>query len=160
EQTAQCGTCYDGVAPCGTVTTSVKDCAVNELSPESFSTDDPGDCSDKTLETLFLNRFFPYRRRCFPCHFDGETAHAEAPRFVATGPCEIASLTTYRRLIDLGAFNTSAPEKSRLLLKPLDEALGGIEHGGDSKIHSKDEATYTSFLYFLERYAECANMKP
>jgi hypothetical protein len=112
------------------------------------------------LEELFLSRFFPYRRRCFPCHFDGESTQLEASRFIATGACEIASLTTYRRLIKLGAFNTTTPEKSRLLLKPLDETLGGIKHGGDSKIHSKDEDTYKSFLYFLERYAECAQVSP
>lgn len=156
EQSAQCGLCYPGDNPCGDSGGSVDDCTIHEAEPTSYDPTDPGGCDDKTLEQLFASSFFPYRRRCFPCHFEGQDAYKEAPRWISVGDCDIASLETYRQVIERGFIDVDEPSKSRWLLKPLDEALGGIQHGGGVKFHSLDEPAYVSMLAFSERYAACA----
>ncbi len=154
EQTADCGSCYEGENPCGE-SGSVEDCAIHEADEQSFDPSDPGGCDEKTLEQLFMASFFPYRRRCFPCHFEGQDAFPEAPRWIAVGECEAASLATYRQVIERGFINLQQPSQSKWLLKPLDEELGGIEHGGGTKFHSTTESAYLSMLAFSERYAAC-----
>ncbi len=152
--TAECGTCYAGDNACGSAETDVNDCALAETDGGVPAVDDPGGCTDKELETLFLQSFFPFRRRCFPCHFDGETEVPEAPRWIHVGPCDIASLETMHEVMKRGFINVNDPDKSIWLLKPLDESLGGIEHGGGPKFHTLDEEAYVRMKYFAERYAE------
>ena len=121
---------------------------------------DPGDCSDQTLELVFLNRIYAWRGRCFPCHWT-EAEHrsptdAHAPRFFEVGDCELASLESLRMIQDAGYIDTADPESSLLVLKPLSPNLGGLEHDGHNKFGSlTNDDAYLDFVDFLRRYAAC-----
>jgi hypothetical protein len=159
ERTATCGLCDAGADPCGHEDKEpavVGDCEVWEGDNATFAFDDPGDCSDKTLEGLFQASFFPFRRRCWPCHFENyPDSVKDAPKWIAVGPCELASLSTYRNVAELGYIDVEEPTQSLWILKPLDEAIGGVEHGGGPKFHEFDELGVPQMLYFSERYAAC-----
>jgi hypothetical protein len=64
--------------------------------------------------------------------------------------------TTYWNVLDRGYVDVEEPEESLLLLKPLAEELGGVEHGGHDKFYSvtRDQG-YLNFRYFVDRYAGC-----
>jgi hypothetical protein len=157
QQSATCGLCAESDDPCGAGEAGeFGDCGVLDTNPESLDLDDPGDCSDKTLESLFLNEFFAYRGRCYPCHFDGfEEAVPEAPKWIGVGACETASLSTMRRVMNRGYIDVDDPAGSLWLLKPLEENVGGIEHGGGPKLYTLEEDAYVSMLHWATRYAEC-----
>ncbi len=153
-------TCGDSVCepvaePCG-APPDEPDCELPTPVYQSMSLDDPGDCSDLTLELVWREKVFSWRSRCFPCHFDSHTEQfPDAPDWVATGPCNPASLATLRNAEDAGYLDADDPMASPLLTKPLDVPLGGVEHLGGPKIHSRDEPTYQDFAYFVERWAAC-----
>ena len=158
-ESSTCGLCWEGDDPC---TTGEKDeiwtdCEIYEELPDSYDIEsDAGDCSDKTLEELFLNNFFPWRSRCYPCHFDGwEDKLPDSPKWIGIGDCQFASLETMRRVIGNGYIDRSQPSDSLWLLKPLDETVGGITHGGGGKIFSLDEDAYKAMLHWATRYSEC-----
>ena len=104
---------------------------------------------------MFQQKVYTWRGRCFPCHFDGVDSPLDAPQWITTGTCEVGALESMRTVIDSGYVDLDDPSHSLLLLKPLDESLGGMQHGGDTRIHSKDEGTYVDFLAWLTRYAAC-----
>lgn len=116
----------------------------------------PEDCSDAELELLFREKIFSARGRCFPCHHEGQAADVDAPRFFATaGGCDLASLTTLRTMERSGYFDLDDPTQSLLLLKPLAESAGGVEHGGHTKFGSTSDPGYVAFLAFIERASAC-----
>jgi hypothetical protein len=146
---------YD--APCGEPA-GADGCEIPSSSPvgDPMPTDDPGDCSDLTLEGVFADKVYPWRGRCYACHFDSyDGPPEEAPRWIATGDCGVASLMTMRNVIDLELVDVAQPESSLLLLKPLAEDVGGLQHGGHDKFVGPDDPAYVDFLYWIERYAEC-----
>ena len=114
---------------------------------------DPGDCSDLTLETLFRDRVYVHRGRCAPCHVQG--ADLTGPDWVRAGACNEASLATMRWLLEHQLVDAQSPADSLLLLKPLDEADGGVEHGGHHKFADTSDPAYNDMLYWLERWASC-----
>lgn len=123
---------------------------------EPMSLDDPGDCSDLTLELVWREKVYSWRSRCFPCHFDShDEQFDEAPPWIATGDCNPASLTTLHNAERLGYLDAEDPMRSLLLTKPLDEEFGGVEHGGGPKMHSLEEPTYLDYAYFVQRWADC-----
>jgi hypothetical protein len=155
EYSARCGD-----EACGPIEDPCADRAAQEVcevtfdpleEPEVF--DDPGDCSDATLEGLFQSTVFSWRGRCFPCHF--ETEDFDAPKWIRSGNCEIGAVRTMRAVVELGVVDLEDPASSLLLLKPLDEAAGGVPHEGHAKISDTQEAAYVDFLRWLERYAAC-----
>jgi hypothetical protein len=158
EMTAACGTCSTSDNPCGDAA-DWKACEIEPKTVDQIYATDPGDCSDHTLEALFRDGFFASRGRCYPCHFEGVAAvNAElAPKWVATGPCNLAALETYRRVTRSGYIDIDNPSQSLWIVKPLDEALGGVPHGGDDKIHSLEDDLYRQMVYFATRYAECVS---
>jgi hypothetical protein len=160
EREATCGACGElGDDPCGREEgepPAVGDCDVWEGDPETFAYDDPGDCSDKTLEGLFQATFFPFRRRCWPCHFESHPDTIEdAPKWIGVGDCATASLATYRNVTESGYIDLDDPSKSLWILKPLEVELGGVEHEGGPKFHDMEEPGVPDMLYFSERYAAC-----
>jgi hypothetical protein len=153
---AHCGeleSCVSPDDPCGDPPTSF-DCDIAfPDEPQPF--DDPGDCSERTVEAMFAAKVYPWRGRCFPCHFVSESVDIEAPRWVEVGDCDVGSLATMRQVVARGLVNTEDPEQSLILLKPLSEEAGGVVHGGHDKIASKDEAAYRDLLAWIERFAAC-----
>lgn len=150
--TARCGAevCEPIENPCGDAPTASA-CEVpvagHDEPPRPW--DDPGDCSDKTLESMFAAKVYEWRGRCFPCHFADQGL--DAPHWIEVGDCEIGSLQTMRNVIDRGLVDTQNPTNSLLLRKPL----GQVEHGGGAKFQDETEGTYVDFLAWLERYASC-----
>ena len=163
QMTKACGNCdwgqAEGADPCereSPYDPDGGDCLLWEGDDTSYGYEDPGDCSDKTLETLFMHNFMPWRRRCYPCHFESFEGEVErAPKWIAVGPCEIAALQTYRNVTQNGYIDIDDPKKSIWMLKPLEEELGGIQHGGGPKFHAHDETGIPQMMHFAERWAAC-----
>jgi hypothetical protein len=124
-----------------------------QLPPEPLD----GGCTDQQLEQAFYDKVYAWRGRCYPCHFDTELeADAEAPRWLsAKGNCETGSVASLKRTLALGLIDTTSPEESLLLLKPLDTAQGGVMHGGGNKFQGPKDPAYVSFRQFIEHYAAC-----
>jgi len=149
EATATCGGCYVGDAPCGTP--APQTCEADDPKNEQY--EDPGDCSMLTRETLFRRRVYAWRGRCSPCHLDDN--EVEAPKWIATGGCELASLTTMHNVFDRGLVDLEDPAASLLLLKPLAESAGGVMHGGHDKFATAEDPAYIDFLSWIAREAAC-----
>ncbi|MCA9655239.1 MAG: hypothetical protein H6712_12200 [Myxococcales bacterium] len=157
EMVATCGSelCEPVDQPCG-APPDESQCELPPYSTEPVPLDDPGDCSDLTLELVWREKVYSWRSRCYPCHFDShDDDFDEAPPWIVTGECNPGSLATLRNAEHGGYLDAEDPLRSLLLTKPLDESLGGVEHGGGPKIHALDEATYVDFAYFAQRWAEC-----
>jgi hypothetical protein len=151
EHTADCGPCASVEEACGP-SPSYMDCDVRETQGVPY--DDPGDCSDQTLEALFLNGFYAARGRCLPCH-QANGGIPEAPPWMVLGDCEIGSVETMRSIVRREYIDFDDPRQSLWLLKPLAEDLGGVEHGGGTKIHSMDEGLWQGMTRWVDRYTEC-----
>ncbi len=150
---ADCGAeaCAPMDDPCGDGPTH-EDCAVPSSSDdEAF--EDPGDCSDATLEALFSARVYRWRGRCMPCH--NQDGDIEAPKWIAVGSCALGTSRTMREVIDGGLVDATDPSQSLLLLKPLSESVGGVEHGGHDKMNGTDDPAYVDMLDWIERFAAC-----
>jgi hypothetical protein len=113
-------------------------------------------CSDEELEQAFYDDVYAWRGRCYPCHYDTQLdADKSAPRWISlVGNCETGSAVTLKRALQLGLIDTTDPESSLLLQKPLDRSGGGVDHGGGAKFTKNDDA-YVSFLRFARQYADC-----
>jgi hypothetical protein len=157
--TSACGeeVCAPVDNPCGSPAQEVVECEVPPGSgEETRPVQDAGDCSDLTLETVWQEKVYGWRGRCYPCHFDSfDEDFDDAPPWIVTGECNLGSLATFRNAQDAGYLDPVDPMASLLLTKPLDESLGGVDHGGGPKMHSIDEPAYQDFVYFLQRYSEC-----
>lgn len=151
--------CADIEDPCGkgpTAGTCETPPSGHDDPPKSF--DDPGDCSDLTLEKGFSALVYSWRGRCYPCHYDSKPGEPkDAPRYIVDGACDIGSLETMHNVIDLGLVDVDDPEQSLLLLKPLAESLGGVEHGGGDKFDAIDDGAYKDFKRWIDRYVACQN---
>lgn len=157
EMVSTCGgeLCGRIAEPCGQPPDESQ-CEIPPPVAETMPLDDPGDCSDLTLELVWREKVYSWRSRCYPCHFDSYDEDFEfAPPFIATGECNPASLLTLRNVERAGYLDAAEPSRSLLLTKPLEESLGGVEHGGGPKIHSVDEPTYQDLAYFVQRWADC-----
>jgi len=128
----------------------------HDLPPREF--EDPGDCSDKTLEIAFDELVYSWRGRCSPCHYDTHIGKPEnAPRWIAIGDCNAGGLATMRNVIDSGLVDSSDPAASLLLLKPLAVSAGGVEHEGSDKFDDETDSAYQDFRRWIERWATCQN---
>lgn len=129
--------------------------------PETIDTtqpyDDPGGCEPRVLEEMFSAKVYAWRGRCGPCHYASTPSHIEAPRWVDVGACDIGSLQSMRNVVESGYLDPVDPAQSLLLRKPLSEELGGVPHGGHSKIHALDDPAYVDMLAWIERWADCHN---
>lgn len=149
---SDCGAC-DG-AKCGDGT---KAC---DLEPEPLrgidpTTVDPGGCEPPKLEALFRDAVYVYRGRCAPCHIN-DHEDPKTPMWIeATFDCAESLTRTFNNVQQRGYLNLEQPEQSLLLLKPLPESQGGVEHGGGDKFQDEADPAYVSFKYFIERLAAC-----
>jgi hypothetical protein len=109
--------------------------------------------TDRLLAS-FEENIWSQRFRCNGCH---SPAGKENARFVAEHGEQVAWLkdtaeATMRYLIATENINLKQPERSRLLLKPLNE----IKHGGGQKMLAGD-LTYKAFRSWLDDYARTVN---
>lgn len=157
EWSASCGAEACGVIedPCADRPGLEEQCVVEPPRDPSIPPEagDPGDCSDLTIESLFRERVYVHRGRCYPCHF--ESQDIPGPNWVQPGPCNEASLASMRWLQASDLIDRDQPANSRLLLKPLAEDAGGLEHGGHDKFENVDDPAYQDFAYWIERWVAC-----
>jgi hypothetical protein len=93
--------------------------------------------------------------RCAGCHMEGGAENAKLVK--ENGDITWLKKTpeaTFENLRTSGFVDVAAPEKSLLLLKPLN----AVKHGGGQKILPGD-MTYKAFRGFLEDYAKVVNDK-
>ncbi|MCA9650585.1 MAG: hypothetical protein H6712_16360 [Myxococcales bacterium] len=159
EYHSSCGAfvCPQIADPCGTAST-VGSCEVPEsghdLPARGF--EDPGDCSDLTVEQAFGELVYSWRGRCYPCHWDSKPdSRPDAPLWIVDAECNSGSLATMRNVLEQGLVDVAAPDQSLLLLKPLAEDAGGVEHGGDAKFFDTTDGAYQDFKAWVELYARC-----
>ena len=157
---SSCGeTCASFDNPCGGSEAQPSCSTGNDVNPDFV---DPGDCSARTREAVFREKVFAWRGRCSSCHFDDSYGPPTnmAPRWISSGPCNQASLETMRTVLSRDYINIDDPAQSLLLLKPLAEDLGGVEHGGGAKFHAFDDPAYVDILYWITRERDCADEAP
>jgi hypothetical protein len=158
EYNAGCGAdvCAPVENPCGGTTAAKCERPPSGIMEPPREFDDPGDCSEHTLEAAFSELVYPWRGRCTPCHTDAWDGPPEdAPRWMNEDGCELGSLLTMRRVVDTGLVDAANPSASLLLLKPLAVADGGVEHGGHDKFADTTDPAYIDFLRWIERWAAC-----
>ncbi len=109
---------------------------------------------DRLVES-FTNNVWSMRFRCMSCHTEGTPQNAKLEKehggrvswFKKGGPEETLDYLMQSKLIDV-----KEPEKSLLLLKPLNE----VKHGGGVKFIRGDQG-YKAMRTFLEGYAKIVN---
>lgn len=160
EYQSECGAfaCPKFDDPCGTAG-KVGSCdtppSAHDLPPKGF--DDPGDCSDLTVERAFNELVYSWRGRCYPCHWDSKPGAPEnAPRFYVDDECNAGSLASMRNVLERGLVDLDQPDQSLLLLKPLAVTAGGVEHEGSDKFFDTEDGAYQDFRAWVELYAGCA----
>jgi hypothetical protein len=104
---------------------------------------------DRVLAS-FEENFWSQRFRCTGCHSASGT---ENKKMVAEHGADVTWMketpdATLQYLAGTDNINVEKPERSRLLLKPLNE----VKHGGGQKMVAGD-MTYKAFRRFLEDYA-------
>lgn len=109
--------------------------------------------TDRLLAS-FEENIWSQRFRCSGCH---SPAGNENAKLVAEHGEQVSWLkdtadATMRYLLDSENINIKQPERSRLLLKPLNE----IKHGGGQKMLAGD-MTYKAFRAWLDDYAKTVN---
>ena len=109
--------------------------------------------TDRLLAS-FEENIWSQRFRCSGCH---SPTGSENTKLVAEHGEQVSWMkdtaeATMRYLLDSENINVKQPERSRLLLKPLNE----IKHGGGQKMLAGD-MTYKAFRAWLEDYAKTVN---
>ena len=109
--------------------------------------------TDRLLAS-FEENIWSQRFRCSGCH---SPKGSENAKLVAEHGEQVSWLkdtaeATMRYLLDSENINIKQPERSRLLLKPLNE----IKHGGGQKMLAGD-MTYKAFRVWLDDYARTVN---
>ncbi|MBK6922114.1 MAG: hypothetical protein IPH07_32280 [Deltaproteobacteria bacterium] len=160
EYNARCGAevCPSIDDPCGGTQVLAGECEVPNSSQASGARpyEDPGDCSDRTLEEGFAALVYSWRGRCYPCHFDSHDGDPEdAPRWIKDGACDLGSLATMREVVGSGLLDAATPSRSLLLTKPLAEQAGGVVHGGHDKMPSTADPAYQDYAKWIEMWARC-----
>ena len=146
----QASACGQIVDPCGGAGAS--------QTPPPDPTPMLGGCSEAALLSSFQQQVNRWRGRCESCHAPNGANKTKGTLWLPDS-ADNAMAAMYN-LIGLGALDVNNPAASRLITKPLDEALGGVVHGGGPKIKSKSEQTYIDYLAWATRYANCYKQAP
>ncbi|MBK6923038.1 MAG: hypothetical protein IPH07_36965 [Deltaproteobacteria bacterium] len=126
----------------------------HDLPPRGWT--DPGDCSDRTLEDAFAALVYTWRGRCYPCHYASKPGDPEdAPRWIIEGDCALGAVQSMHQVQSLGLVDLANPDQSKLLLKPLAESIGGVEHGGGDKFLDAEDGAYGDFRTWVHKLADC-----
>ena len=106
------------------------------------------------LLVSFEENIWSQRFRCSGCHSPkgSENAKLVAEHGEQVSWMKDTAAATMRYLLDSENINVRQPERSRLLLKPLNE----IKHGGGQKMLPGD-MTYKAFRAWLDDYAKTVN---
>ncbi len=134
---------------------AMADARVPDAAPDAGP---PDPCGEPAMAALFEERVFRWRNRCNHCHSPhGITSGVGgAPLWMADGEDSAAALQTMRLVIERGLVDVGAPERSLLVLKPLNRRDDGIRHGGGTKFPNTEDEAYLDFRAWIDPYAACA----
>ena len=62
---------------------------------------------------------------------------------------------TVDNLLESDYLDFNDPEESLILLKPLAEEKGGVEHGGGTKFSKRTDRLYIAMLRWINHVAAC-----
>ena len=115
-------------------------------------------CTEDAQAEAFRDYVFPSQSRCGHCHaVDGALAGVGgAPTWIDHQRSVLGSKRTIRSLYALGNIDLEVPAKSLLLLKPLHEDAGGVEHGGGGKFRDRTDQLYVDTLQWIRMQAACS----
>ncbi len=115
-------------------------------------------CTEEAQGLAFFEHVHPSTIRCAHCHApDGALAGIGGARpWVDYRRSRAGSDQTMRNLYTLRAINYDTPMKSRVLMKPLSEGAGGIEHGGGGKFADRDDFMHVALLQWIRMQATCS----
>jgi hypothetical protein len=118
-----------------------------------------GTCSEHDLVATFSDTVYHWINRCASCHYEGGEGRSQgydgAPLWVDPNHGYEAKARTMYNVIGAGYMNVENPSQSMMILKPLEETIGGVYHDGGPKIHTLDEPTYIAYLHWAETWAAC-----
>lgn len=119
-------------------------------------------CDGPRQAAAFRDHVFPSHARCGHCHAeDGAIAGiAGAPTWISADQDLDGARQTITNLYALGAIDFDNPRKSRVLLKPLREDEGGIEHGGGGKYQDREDDLYKAFYAWILMQRQCLPALP
>lgn len=127
----------------------------NPIAPEGF---ERYSCDDDDIAGAFRDRPWRWHGRCHHCHAESKALAQPldpepwmSDRRDAQGAKDTVAYLRASDLIDL-----DAPAQSKLLLKPLKPALGGLPHGGGNKIHGLEDEMYIDLLGWLQLVSACS----
>lgn len=127
----------------------------NPVAPEGF---ERYGCNEDDIAGAFRDRPWRWNGRCHHCHAKSKATLQPldpepwmADRRDAQGAKETVAYLRASDLIDL-----EVPSESKLILKPLKPAFGGVPHGGGSKIHGLDDEMYIDLLGWIELVSACS----
>lgn len=115
-------------------------------------------CSPGQLVTQFqLRVMIPWRRRCHHCHADDGLTRGirGAPLWMVDREDFQAARETVQRILERGYVTPEAPDTSLILLKPLHQRYGGVEHGGGNKFTRDTDPAYLDFKSWTDAIARC-----
>lgn len=125
------------------------------------ATVDAGVCSPDAELALFEERVWMWKGRCSHCHAeDAALSIGDPPHWMAAEDDAFAPLLTMCSVAERGYLDRADPTQSLLLLKPLREQYGGIQHGGGTKFLSTGDAAYQGFRAWIEQWAACRPLPP
>ena len=97
--------------------------------------------------------------RCYHCHADSYSARStqnpQPAAWMSDDRQELGAQITSERLREQAYLNLDEPSQSLILLKPLTPQLGGLDHGGGTKMRDLDDALYAPLLAWIEMLAAC-----
>ena len=119
--------------------------------------DDARPCSPYALTLHFQARVMRWRGRCHHCHADdGITAGTRgAPLWMVDGADFESARQTATRVLAAGYVDLVAPDQSLILLKPLTQRAGGLEHGGGNKFTRDTDPAYLDFRSWTTAVSRC-----
>jgi hypothetical protein len=117
---------------------------------------DAGACSPEAERQLFEDIVWPWKGRCSHCHAeDAVISVGNPPHWMADTEDPHAPVRTMCSVAERGYLDVNHPAESLLLLKPLREQFGGIQHGGGTKFLSLSDMAYVGFRTWVDQWAAC-----
>ena len=134
------------------------DMAELDMEPERLDMELPS-CSEELIVYQFTRDVWPQHGRCYHCHADSYSARStqnpQPAAWMSDDRQELGAQITSERLREQAYLNLDEPSQSLILLKPLTPQLGGLDHGGGTKMRDLDDALYAPLLAWIEMLAAC-----
>jgi len=129
-----------------------------DMEPERLDMELPA-CSEELIVYQFTRDVWPQHGRCYHCHADSYSARStqnpQPAAWMSDDRGALGAQITSERLREQAYLNLDEPSQSLILLKPLTPQLGGLDHGGGTKMRDLDDGLYAPLLAWIEMLAAC-----